>query len=482
MGLGTKIKSAFSDKDHHQTASSTTTSRPQKAPGAYPESVNNTPRTVNNDALQQPNVADKPLPETKRGDSLDSDMGDYTHRTTGIHKQPSPTHPKSSNLVAEAEAMDAGHAGIGDVRDSKSNPYWGDVEAKNRNKTAHEPGFPTFGGDQAEMPMNRTEKHQRLGANEPIGHSNHLNHNSRQLDNDASMMHHRNMDGNVGNNGLRSEEPFMNNTHNMNNGLRSEEPFRSNNMNNGLRSEEPFRGNNMNNMDTVTRSNEPLRTNNMNSMNAMPRTEESFRGNNMNNMSNMNNMNTSVPRTEESFRGNNMKNMNTTMPRTEDSLRGNNMSGFNAPMGSMNRGHGYHHESIGGHEEDPAFGHSGRLDDSYSRNQSDMRFAQNQSPSMMSRENAHGFGNGAHHNGNHNGMGAAGAAGAMGAASAMNRGHNSSVSGSDHSTGTFSNKMNGSDHYGPGHSGAKVMHQCQSCGHDNDISKYFSKDVIYRMS
>lgn len=40
----------------------------------------------------------------------------------------------------------------------------------------------------------------------------------------------------------------------------------------------------------------------------------------------------------------------------------------------------------------------------------------------------------------------------------------------------------GNEHYGPGHQGAKVMHRCQHCGNDNDITKYFSKDVVYRLS
>lgn len=39
----------------------------------------------------------------------------------------------------------------------------------------------------------------------------------------------------------------------------------------------------------------------------------------------------------------------------------------------------------------------------------------------------------------------------------------------------------GSSHYGPGHPGAKVMHQCQHCGQDNDISHYFKQDVVYRL-
>lgn len=39
----------------------------------------------------------------------------------------------------------------------------------------------------------------------------------------------------------------------------------------------------------------------------------------------------------------------------------------------------------------------------------------------------------------------------------------------------------GSAHYGPGHPGAKVMHQCQHCGRDNDISHYFKSDVVYRL-
>jgi hypothetical protein len=40
----------------------------------------------------------------------------------------------------------------------------------------------------------------------------------------------------------------------------------------------------------------------------------------------------------------------------------------------------------------------------------------------------------------------------------------------------------GGHHYGPGHAGARVLHQCQHCGNDNDITRYFSKDVVYRLS
>ncbi|KAJ4422188.1 hypothetical protein N0V82_003158 [Gnomoniopsis sp. IMI 355080] len=39
----------------------------------------------------------------------------------------------------------------------------------------------------------------------------------------------------------------------------------------------------------------------------------------------------------------------------------------------------------------------------------------------------------------------------------------------------------GQKHYGPGHEGAKVLHSCQHCGRDNDISHYFNKDVVYRL-
>lgn len=39
----------------------------------------------------------------------------------------------------------------------------------------------------------------------------------------------------------------------------------------------------------------------------------------------------------------------------------------------------------------------------------------------------------------------------------------------------------GKKHFGPGHEGAKVMHQCEHCGNDNDISRYFRNDVVYRL-
>lgn len=50
--------------------------------------------------------------------------------------------------------------------------------------------------------------------------------------------------------------------------------------------------------------------------------------------------------------------------------------------------------------------------------------------------------------------------------------------GSDPGTGTASS---GAKHFGPGHEGSKVFHTCENCGKDNDISKYFSKDVVYRL-
>jgi len=55
--------------------------------------------------------------------------------------------------------------------------------------------------------------------------------------------------------------------------------------------------------------------------------------------------------------------------------------------------------------------------------------------------------------------------------------HNSNISGT---TGLGSSSM-GPDHYGPGHEGAKVVHTCTRCGEDNDISRYFKKDAVYRM-
>lgn len=39
----------------------------------------------------------------------------------------------------------------------------------------------------------------------------------------------------------------------------------------------------------------------------------------------------------------------------------------------------------------------------------------------------------------------------------------------------------GDGHFGPGHQGAKVMHRCHNCGVDNDISRYFRKEVVYRL-
>ncbi|KAL0940077.1 cell surface protein [Colletotrichum truncatum] len=40
----------------------------------------------------------------------------------------------------------------------------------------------------------------------------------------------------------------------------------------------------------------------------------------------------------------------------------------------------------------------------------------------------------------------------------------------------------GSPTFNQGHEGAKVMHTCSHCGNDNDISRYFKKDAVYRMN
>ncbi|KAL2754105.1 hypothetical protein ACRALDRAFT_1069990 [Sodiomyces alcalophilus JCM 7366] len=40
----------------------------------------------------------------------------------------------------------------------------------------------------------------------------------------------------------------------------------------------------------------------------------------------------------------------------------------------------------------------------------------------------------------------------------------------------------GPGHFGPGLDGSRVVHTCHACGADNDISQYFQKDAVYRMT
>lgn len=62
-------------------------------------------------------------------------------------------------------------------------------------------------------------------------------------------------------------------------------------------------------------------------------------------------------------------------------------------------------------------------------------------------------------------------------------GNNNTTSGSAGGFGgsQLNSNNNGRSHFGPGHEGSKVMHTCEHCGNDNDISRYFSKDVVYRL-
>ena len=48
-------------------------------------------------------------------------------------------------------------------------------------------------------------------------------------------------------------------------------------------------------------------------------------------------------------------------------------------------------------------------------------------------------------------------------------------------TGLFGNPDSGLDHHGPGYNGSKVMHECENCGRDNDITHYFRKQAVYRL-
>jgi hypothetical protein len=71
--------------------------------------------------------------------------------------------------------------------------------------------------------------------------------------------------------------------------------------------------------------------------------------------------------------------------------------------------------------------------------------------------------------------GALAATGAAGTASGAGAGL--ATRGSRSGSGSAAKK----DYYGPGHEGARVVHKCESCGADNDISRYFDKDIVYRM-
>ncbi|ROT41084.1 hypothetical protein SODALDRAFT_376807 [Sodiomyces alkalinus F11] len=60
-----------------------------------------------------------------------------------------------------------------------------------------------------------------------------------------------------------------------------------------------------------------------------------------------------------------------------------------------------------------------------------------------------------------------------GMGSAMGAGSGAGTKGADGSSGP--------GQFGPGLDGSRVMHTCEACGTDNDISQYFRKDAVYRM-
>lgn len=72
---------------------------------------------------------------------------------------------------------------------------------------------------------------------------------------------------------------------------------------------------------------------------------------------------------------------------------------------------------------------------------------------------------------------AAGSAGA-GAAAGGAAGAGAGAAGSGLGSGSETDR----NYYGPGHEGATVIHKCESCGADNDISRYFNKSTVYRMA
>ncbi|KAI9154704.1 hypothetical protein HJFPF1_07261 [Paramyrothecium foliicola] len=155
MGLGTKIKDAFSgDKDHHS-------SRVKKAPGAYPESVA-TPRTTTTDVWKQPNT-NKPLPEQQDGNAIDDpNFGHYT-----LAHDDELTRPQRNDVSLGSEAQ---QTGIREDRLSKDNeykvPYWGDVgTAKTTNHDAvahHQPNMPHYQDRDASMFPSDADVNQQI--------------------------------------------------------------------------------------------------------------------------------------------------------------------------------------------------------------------------------------------------------------------------------------------------------------------------------
>ncbi|OHF04317.1 hypothetical protein CORC01_00656 [Colletotrichum orchidophilum] len=126
--------------------------------------------------------------------------------------------------------------------------------------------------------------------------------------------------------------------------------------------------------------------------------------------------------------------------------------------------HGHHRSSLTGNE--PGVPKSSMLD------------PYNEAPTAtLGTHSAHGT-HGTH--GTHgNVAGTGGVLGGHTGSSSLNQGTQSS-----HVPGTSGLGPNGMgpDHYGPGHEGAKVFHTCTKCGEDNDISRYFKKDAVYRMN
>ncbi|KAI4592522.1 hypothetical protein KJ359_011104 [Pestalotiopsis sp. 9143b] len=94
---------------------------------------------------------------------------------------------------------------------------------------------------------------------------------------------------------------------------------------------------------------------------------------------------------------------------------------------------------------------------------------------QMSRQRDSGYGQG----GGPVGQGGQDGQDGQGGQGGDNLGNRSSKREQESSLGTVQGPS--SEHFGPGHQGAKVFHKCYNCGVDNDISRHFRKDAVYRM-
>ncbi|KAH7305805.1 hypothetical protein B0I35DRAFT_443318 [Stachybotrys elegans] len=400
MGLGTKIKEALSGDKHSHGSQR----RKTVAPGAYPESTVDIPRTTRTNTWES--TMPKDMSKTKDGNLTEGDESDeYTHAPPVADKPTSPVQ-NDDEFVPSPDSRIAGNQNGAFSKDGAQHPYWGDVGRKERGLAS-----PTANG-QTTLESNGAADTNGLGRNGTI-----------------TGKHTDQFDGPVGN--VNRGQPQ----------LVDDEAARATSM-------------------AVSHLSQPTDY------------EAEYKAAGLSYPSNGASNGATNGATNGAVNGHSQAADQYNQYNDYGVQRSATVNG-KAGMASNGRGT-FGSPTYDGAEQQPFSPQPQKPSQTWPKTMNAMANTYHAQPVDEYYYPSNGYSAG-DHNGNAYQTGRK-------LADQPARGYDGSPMGNSENGSGGPVKPMTDEHYGPGHAGAKVLHRCQHCGHDNDITRYFSKDVVYRLS